>query len=46
MLHNKRAERQCPYGCCRTLKRHGRETHNGLLRRRENRQWRSELSGE
>ena len=34
MLHNKRAERQCPYGCCRTLKRHGRETHNGLLRRR------------
>ena len=43
MLHNKRAEAQCTYGCCRTLRRHKGKTHNGLLRRRENRQWRSEL---
>lgn len=44
MLHHKRAERQCPWGCCRTLRRHGRKTYNGLLRRREQRQWRGEVS--
>ena len=43
MLHNKRAETQCSYGCCRTLKRKGHKTYNGLLRRREERSWRSEL---
>ena len=44
MLHNKRAEAQCTYGCCRTLKRHGRKTFNSVLRRREERQWRGEVS--
>jgi hypothetical protein len=43
MLHNKRAEAQCSYGCCRTLRRKGNQTHNGLLRRRENRAWRAEI---
>lgn len=44
MLHHKRSEHQCSYGCCRTLMPTKRTRWNGMLRRREERAWRAEVA--